>query len=71
MPKGLKGRSQVLTGPVYENKVVRNGSEYDGKSHADRSAARAMLRATGWKKEDFDKPIVVVSRLDYAPSVEI
>ena len=48
----LKQRSQVLTGPV---------DEEDGKAHADRSAARAMLRATGWKKDDFRKPIVVVA----------
>jgi dihydroxyacid dehydratase/phosphogluconate dehydratase len=50
--KPLKGRSQALTGPV---------DEVDGKAHADRSAARAMLRATGWKKEDFRKPIIVVA----------
>ena len=50
--KRLKGRSEALTGPV---------DEVDGKAHADRSAARAMLRATGWTKEDFRKPIIVVA----------
>ena len=50
--KPLKGRSQVLTGPV---------DKEDGKEHADRSAARAMLRAVGWKKEDFRKPIIIVA----------
>jgi hypothetical protein len=50
--KPLKGRSQTLTGPI---------DEEDGKEHADRSAARAMLRAVGWKKGDFRKPIIVVA----------
>ena len=31
-----------------------------GRQHADRAAARAMLRATGWKEDDFRKPIIVV-----------
>ena len=48
----LKTRSEVLTGPV---------GETDTPAHADRAAARAMLRATGWAEGDFKKPIIVVA----------
>ena len=48
----LKTRSEILTGPV---------DATSGKAHADRSAARAMLRGTGWTQEDFRKPIVAVA----------
>ena len=46
------GVTQVLTGPL---------DETSGAAHADRAAARAMLRATGWKEDDFRKPIIVVA----------
>ena len=48
----LKVRSEILTGPA---------DETSGAAHADRAAARAMLRATGWQEDDFRKPIIVVA----------